>query len=154
MNLLLHHLFNGLPLLGQTLFDPCQRERQRRALALQSSSHLRHEGTRQRRIGTSHVGHVEDQVGRTFLGTGDEPIRPLTGGIAIQRSRRDPRGDSPQVLDQGLPNHDRKGPQFAQLQMPFLLIRGNEGLQADNVDATIDVRNQFESEVVHARVSG
>ena len=53
-------------------------------------------------------------------------VPPKVGQIAILAALGQPSGDALQIFDQSQAQHDRHGPELAQLQRRHLLIRGHE----------------------------
>ena len=126
----LHQLLDRQPVLGESLLDPGQRQCQRRALALQAARELRHERARHRRVRTRHVGDHQDQALRILLRDLQHPVGPRIGQVAIDRRRRERDAHATQVLDQRQPQHDRDGPQLAQLERCHRLVGRDEARQA------------------------
>ncbi|EGF32457.1 hypothetical protein IMCC9480_2462 [Oxalobacteraceae bacterium IMCC9480] len=112
----LHQVLDGFAALRQALRDPRQRQRQRRILALQPARQFGHERRHQRRRGTGHVGHHQDQVAGIFVGGLGHAVGPGIGQRAIEQADIEPRGDTAQVVDQGQAQHDRDRPELAQLE--------------------------------------
>ena len=109
-------LLDGKPLLREPLLKPGPRQVHRRALAGQAFRELRHEGAGQRQGGLRHVGHHDDEVRGILLRHLLQALDPQVGQVAVVPGDHQPRGDSSQVFNQGQPEHDRNGPQLAQLQ--------------------------------------
>ncbi len=149
-----HTLFDRPARLGQALFDPGERQRQRRPLALQTTSKLRDERTLHRRIRARHVGDHEDQTLRILRRHLRHPIGPVVGAVATGAGRCDPNGDPSEVLDQGKPQHDGNGPEFAQFQGSHRLIGGDEAAEVFRIHATIAMRDRLQGYVIHARKAG
>ena len=146
-------LFDGQAVVGQPGGDPLQRERQRRALALQPARHFGHETAAHRLGRTRHVGHQQDQVARLFLGRLAHLVGPGVGAVALLAVVVDAGGDAAQILDQRDAQHDRDRPQLAQLERRDVLVGNDEARQAFRVDPAVAVRNDFEGDLVDARIA-
>ena len=146
--------FGRLSVFGQTVLEPAVREREVRALALQVPGQFAQKRSRQRRIRARHVGQNQHQVARVSFDDFDHSLGPVVGQIAIPTPGRQARGDPAQILDQGQSQHDRDGPQLAQMQGMGGFVRGDEAVQTVQIDAAIDVRDQFQRDGVGARVTG
>ncbi len=147
----LHELLDREAVLDQALLDPAEREHQRRVLALQVAHELRHERRRHRRIRTRHVGDHEDQALRILLDRRDHPARPFVRDVAIVAPGGDAQRDATDVLDQREAQHDRDGPQLAELEARHLLVRREESTQVLERNAPVAVSDRLESDVVDAR---
>ena len=112
----LNQLFDRPMRFREPLLDPCQRERQRRTLPLQTARKLRDEGALHRRRRSCHVGDDEDQAFRIALCRFHHSVGPGIRHITLGPAGRDPHTDTTKILDQGKPQHDRDRPQFTKLQ--------------------------------------
>ena len=154
LRLALHQVLDALAGFGQALLDPAQRQRQRRALALQPARHLGHERAVHRRVGARHVGdHQHHRVG-CALGGGGHRVGPARGLAAVAPVGHHPRGHAAQVLDQRQPQHDRDRPQLAQSQRSHFLVGVDETVQAGSVDAAVAVRDDLQRDVIDPRQAG
>ena len=115
LGLHVHRLFDGQAGLGQSLFDPGQRQCQRRALALQTACEFGHKRVRHRRIRAGHVGHRQNQALGVLLGDHRHLIGPLISAVAQDPVGGDSSANPPNILDQGQTKHDGDGPQFTEL---------------------------------------
>jgi hypothetical protein len=131
-----------------------QRQRERRALALQAARELGDIGIGQRRRRARHVGDDRDQLARRLGRDLEHAVGPGAGGVAVDVRDRDPRGDPPQVLDQREPQHDRERPQLAEQQRLRGLVRRDEAAQRTAADLAVAVRDRLQREVVDARQAG
>ncbi len=147
-------LLDGRAALAQALFEPGQRQRQRRALALQPARELGHEGARQRRLGARHVGDEEDELARRLLGRLQHAQRPLRGEVAVAEAGGDERADAAQVLDQRQPEHDGNRPQLAEPQRLHALVGGDEARQRAAREPAVAVRDHLQRQRVDARLAG
>ena len=147
----LHQLLDREARLGEALLDPGERQRQRGALSLQPARELGDERAHHRRVRARHVGDHQDQALRIVLGDLHHLVGPRVGPVALERPGGDARADAAQVLDQRQPQHDRDGPQLAQLERRHRLVGGDETRQALRVDPAVAVRDRFERDVVDAR---
>ena len=94
----------------ELLFDPCQRQGQRRTLSLQTARKLRDKRASHRGHRTRHVGNHEDQVFGILFGGLHHLIGPGIGQVALGSAGRQSHPDAAEILDQGEPQHDRDGP--------------------------------------------
>ena len=133
----------------EVLLDPGQRQREGCALALQTARELRHECAAHRRQRSRHVGDDEDQALRVALRDPHHLVGPGIGQIPLAPARGNPNADSTQILDQRQSQHDRDGPELAEVQRGHRLVGGDEAAQAFGVDPSVAVRNGFERDVVH-----
>ena len=106
----LHQLFDRQMRFRELLFDPCQRQGQRRTLPLQTARKLRDERASHRRRRSRHVGNHEDQVFGSLFGNLHHLIGPGIGQVALGSAGRQSHPDAAEILDQGEPQHDRDGP--------------------------------------------
>jgi hypothetical protein len=150
----LHELLDRQMRLGEALLDPGQRQRERRALALQPARELGDERARHRRARARHVGGHDDQALGIALGDLEHLLGPPVGALAVDRAGGHARADAPQVLDERQAQHDRDRPQLAELERRDRLVRRDEARQRLGVDAAVAVRDRLEGEVVDARKSG
>ena len=148
-----NHLLDRLPVIGQSLFDPGQGDGECGALGTEAARHLGDKRGRKSRVRPGHVGDEQDQVMGRLLDALDEQVGPASGRLPRQRFLRDPCRDAPQILDQRLPNHDRKRPQLPEAQRTFELIRGDETAQSLGVDLAVHVRDQLERDLVDQRIA-
>ena len=146
-------LFDGQADVGQPGGDPLQGQGQRRALALQAARQFGDEAAVHRLARTRHVGHQQDQVARILFGRLAHLVGPGVGAVALGAVFVDARGDAAQVLDQRDAQHDRDRPQFAQLERGDVLVGVDEARQAFRVDPAVAVRNDFEGDLVDARIA-
>ena len=79
----LHQLLDREAGLGQALFDPRQRQGQRRAPPLETTGEFRHEGTHHRRVGSRHVRDDQDETLGIFFSRLHHLVGPFVGAIAI-----------------------------------------------------------------------
>ena len=107
--------FGCLSLFGQTMLDPAVREGEVCALALQEPGELAQKRPAQRRIRARHVRQDQYEIIRISLDDLDHPLGPVVGQISIPTTGRQAHGDAAKILDQGQSQHDRDGPQLAQL---------------------------------------
>ena len=150
----LHQVCHGLPHLGQALFDPAERQGKRRPAPLQAAHQLGHEGAGHRGLGAHHVGHHQDQALRVFLDGGGHPVGPGAGQHALGPTRGDQHPDPAEILDQGEPQHDRDGPQLAQLERRDGLVGGHEAAKALGIHPPVAVGHGFKGDVVNPRPPG
>ena len=149
----LHQLFSRAVGFGQALFDPRQRQRERQTLALQPSCQFGDKRVDERRIRAGHIRDHQYQALRILLRSVNHLVSPVTGLIAINHPCRNAPTDAAQILDQCKPQHDRDCPELAQREISHALIRSNEAAETFNVESAIAVRNRFESNGIHARMS-
>ena len=150
----LHQVLDRQIVLGQSLFDPRQRQGQRRALALQAAGELGNEGPDHRRLRPRHVGDRQDETLRVFLGDLRHLVGPVVGTVPIRAVGPDPGGNASQILEQRQPQHDRDGPQLTGRERRHLLIGRDEAAEAVRVQAAVAVRDRFEGDVVDPRQTG
>ena len=62
----------------------------------------------------------------SFSAISDHLVRPVVGLVAVEPVGGDAGGDAAQILDQRQAQHDRDGPQLAQLQGGHRLVGGDE----------------------------
>ena len=67
LNREVNELLNGKPLLHQALLQPAPGQVQDGVLTRQPLTKLCHERTGKRQVGSGHVGHDDDEVGRIFF---------------------------------------------------------------------------------------
>ena len=146
-------LFDGQAVVGQPGGNPLQRERQRRALALQPARQFGHEPAAHGLGRTRHVSHQQDQVARSLLGRLAHLVGPSVGAVALPAVVVDAGGDPAQILDQRDAQHDRNRPQLAQLERRDVLIGNDEARQALRVDPAVAVRHDFKGDLVDARIA-
>ncbi len=154
LRLRLHQLLDREARLGQPLLDPGERQGQRGALSLQPARELGDERAHHRRVRARHVRDHQDQALRIVLGDVHHLVRPRVGPVAVDRAGGDPGADAAQVLDQRQPQHDRNGPQLAQLERRHRLVGRHETGEALRVDPAVAVGDRLEREVVDARKPG
>ena len=123
-------------------------------MPLQTPRQHRHKRVRQRRIRPRHVGNHQNQAFRVFLGGFAHLIGPGVGLIAFDHADRHPRTDAPQILDQRQTQHDRNGPQLAQLEVGGFLVRRYIAIQDFRVHPPVTMRDGFHRNVVYARKPG
>ncbi len=107
---------DGKSLVREPVLQPGPRQVHRRALAGQALRELRHEGAGQGQGGLRHVGHHDDEMRGTLLRHILQALDPQVSQVAIMPSDRQAGSDPAQVFNQRQPEHDRNGPQLAQLQ--------------------------------------
>ena len=74
----------------------------------------------------------------------DHALGPVVGLIAIPAPRTQVGGDAAKVFDQSQSQHDRDGPELAQVQRMGWLVRAHEAVQAVLIDATVDMCDQLQ----------
>lgn len=99
---------------GCPLFQPGDGHGPRATAPLQRAGQFGDEGAGQRWLGSRHVGHHQDHIGRGVGGRAIEVVRPLRRQAAVGSVAHHPRRHAPEILQQGQPQHDGNGPQFAQ----------------------------------------
>ena len=147
----LHQILDALPGFHQPVFDPVERHRQRGALSLQAAAELGDECAAHRRTRAGHVGHGQHHVLRIALGDIHQLVGPVLGEPAIGLFGQHAGADAAQVLDQRQSQHDRDGPQLAQLQRRDGLVGRYEAAQAFGVHPTVAMRDRLERDVIDAR---
>ena len=147
----LYQLLQRLAGFGQTLLDPGQRQRQRRALPLQPACELRHEPAGHGRVRARHVGNHEDQALRIALDDRGHLVGPGIGEISADAGSGNACPDPAQVLDESKAEHDRDRPQLAQVERCHRLIRRDESDKAFGIHPSVTVRDGFERDVVDPR---
>ena len=152
--LLLHQLLDGQAVFRQALFDPRERQRQRRALALQAAGELGDERPDHRRVRPRHVGDRQDQALRVLHRDRRHLVGPEVGTVAVHAVGADPGRHAAQVLDEGQPHHDRDGPQLADGEGRHRLVGRHESAEALRVQPAVPVRDGLEREVVDPREPG
>ena len=150
----LNRLLDGQARLGEPLLDPRQRQGQGGTLALQSARQLRHERARQRQVRARHVRDHQNQIFRVALGHRRHLVGPPIGQVAVGPAGRDADRDAAEILDQRQAQHDRDGPQFAQLEGGDRLVGRDEPAEIFRVHPAIAVSDDLQREVVHARLPG
>ena len=150
----MHPLLDRRAAFAEALLQPGQRQRERRALALQPARELGHEGARQRRLGARHVGDEQDQLARRLLGRLQHAGGPGRGEVAVDAAGGDERADAAQVLDQRQPEHDRHRPQLAEQQRLHRLVGGDEARQRAARQPGVGVRDHLQRERIDARLAG
>src|SRR4029079_9969227 len=111
----LHQLFDRQVVFAELLFDPRQGKSQCRALALQTSRQLGHERADHRRRRARHVGDDENQALWVPFGSLHHPVGPGVSQTALGDPGGNPDRYATQVRDQSESQHDRNGPQLAEL---------------------------------------
>ncbi|MCY1279161.1 hypothetical protein D9M70_279060 [compost metagenome] len=135
------------------LFDPAQRQSQRRALALKSPGQLGDEGAGHRWRGACHVRHCQHDALGVLLGDLGQPVGPVIGQAAVIPVGHDARGHAAQVFDQRQAQHDGNGPEFAELERCHGLIGGDKTAEAVAVHPSIAVGNGLKRNVIDPRQS-
>jgi hypothetical protein len=146
-----HQVFDRLVGVGQPLFHPRERQRQRGALALQPAREFGDERAAERGARACHVGDHQDQVAGAFFRGLQHARRPGLCQVALVERDGHAHRHAAQVLDQREAQHDREGPQFAQLQLLAALIGRHEAAQRAAAQSPVGVRDGFQCEVVDAR---
>ncbi|MGO9371952.1 MAG: hypothetical protein ACLQBD_07600 [Syntrophobacteraceae bacterium] len=149
-----HQLLDGQAGLGQLLFNPGEGQCQSGALPLQAAREFRNKRADHRGVRPCHVGDRQNKVLRVLCGDLRHLVGPIVGAVSIHPVSGDPDGNPPKILDQGQAQHDRDGPQFAQLQDRHRLVGGYETAEALRVHPSIPVRDRFQREVIHSRKPG
>ena len=116
LTLQVDQLLDGQPLFNEPLFEPVTGEMQHRTLSRQALAEFRHERAGDGKIGFRHVRHNDDEVRRVLLRHILQPVHPQVGQIAMLPREYQPGGDALHVFNQPQAQHDRDGPQLAQLQ--------------------------------------
>ncbi len=150
----LNHPFNGQMRFGKPLFDPAQRQGQRRALSLQSAGKFRDKRTDKRRVGPGHVRNGQDKTFRIFLGNVNHLIRPIIGARPVGNVGNDNGSNTPEIFNQRKTQHDRDGPQFTQFQMGNRLVGLDETDQIFGIHPAVAVGNDFPSDIINPGQSG
>ncbi len=150
----LHQLLNRQAGLGEPLLNPGERQGQSGALSLQPAGQFGDKRTHQRRARPRHIRDHENQVLRVFLGDLRHLVRPVVGAVSVGPVGGDPGSNAAEILDQGQAQHDRDGPQFAQLQGGHRLVGGYETAETFRIDPSIAVRDRLQRDVIHARKPG
>ena len=142
----------GEAVVGQAGADPFQHLGQGGAPPLQALRQFGDEGRLHRLDRARHVGHLQDQVAGTLLGGIDHARGPFAGQLALLPGVDQARGQAAQVLDQGQAQHDRKCPQLAEGEHGALLVGADEMRQACFLDQAVALGDEFEAQVVNARL--
>ena len=150
----LHQVLDRQAVLGQPLFDPGERQGQRRALALQAAGELGDERSHHRRVRPRHVGDRQDEALGVFRRDRRHLVRPVVGAVPVHAIGPDPGGHAAQVLEQGQPQHDRDGPQLAHGERRHRLVGRDKAAEAVSVQAAVPVRDRLERDVVDPRQPG
>ena len=150
----LNELIDAAIRLIQALLKPTQRQAEGGILPAERTSQLRDKCAVERRGGANHVRQNHDQVPGLFLGHLQHAFGPQAGRVAVSPAGRNAHGNSTQALDQREAQHDRNGPQFAELERAFGLVSGHEPAEVVSVYAPVDVRNQLEGDGIDARIPG
>ncbi|KFB71348.1 MAG: hypothetical protein AW09_003511 [Candidatus Accumulibacter phosphatis] len=150
----LHQLLDRQSRFGEALLDPGQRQGQGRTSSLQAARQLGDKGTDHRRTRARHVGDHQDQTFRILLGNFGHPVCPGIGQISFVPTRRDAHPDTPEILDQRQPQHDRDGPQLAKLEGGDGLVGGDEATQAFGIHTPVAVRDDFQGNIIDTRTAG
>ena len=150
----LNQLFDGQAGLRELLLDPGQRQGQGRALALQPPRQLGDKGTRHGRAGPRHVGDHQDQILWIGVGHRDHQVGPPVRQVMAGPTPGDPCRDAAQILNQRQPQHDRDGPQLAQLEGGDILVGGDEAAQGLRVHPAVAMGDDLQGQVIDPRQTG
>jgi hypothetical protein len=146
-------LVGGQPLVRQLVLDPAQDDLEGRTPSLEFAVEFLNEGGAHRRLRAVQVREDLKKAPRLGLGRPDDALGPSEGQVPVTLAQGDETGDAPQVLDQRQPQHDRKGPEFAEFERSHGLVGGEETRSALGVDAAVDVGDEFEGQVVDPRTA-
>ena len=141
----LHQLLSRQAILRQSLLHPGQRQDQGRALALQPTHELGHEGRGHRWFRTRHVCDDQDQALGILVDGGDHRAHPMAREVPFDTPGRDTQRHTAEVLDQGEPQHDRDRPELPEIQWRDAFVCSNETSQARQVDPPVAMRNGLEA---------
>ena len=139
------------PRFRQVLFGPCERQGEGGTLALQAAREFGDKGTGQRRPGACHVGDLDHQVAGPHRGGIGHLCRPARGGLLVGAVGADANADTPQVFDQRQAQHDRDGPQLAQIQDLFALVGCDEAAQRAAAESSVAMRDGLQCQVIDPR---
>ena len=137
----------------QFLFDPGLYKGHGRPLGLQPVVKFLYKGCSERNIGMCKLGQQLDQLLRIAFSRDEHAVSPGNGHIAFFAPLRDAHTHPAQVFQQRQLQHDRKRPQFAQLQGFNGLIGGDELGHIIAVDPTVHVGNQLQRQIINTRKS-
>src|ERR1041384_2191862 len=93
-----------------------------------------------------------DQLAR-LAGGGVQKTVAQRGALVPFATRKDSRGQPPQVFDKRDSQGDRDSPQLSNGQRGDLLVGAHEARERAGVETTVGVRNQSQGNRVHARIT-
>jgi hypothetical protein len=147
-------LAGGHALFEQFLLDPGLHEGHGGRLRLQPVVELLDERRGQRHVCMGELGQQVDQLPGLGFRRGKHAVGPGDRRVALLAALGDAHRDAAQIFQQRQLQHDREGPQLAQLQGLDGLVSGDELGGVVAVDAAIHVRDQFQCQVVDAGKAG
>ena len=137
-------------LFDQAVLHPTQHEGHIGSVALKVSGKLLHEGIAEGGLGSRQLGErLNDEVG-LLLGDLPHAVRPRQGQVAVTAPPRDAHRHTTEVFDQRQTEHDRHGPEFAEIQRRNPLVGLHEHAEVLRIEATVHVGDQFQRQAVHA----
>ncbi len=95
-----------------------------------------------------------DQLFRLRFGRREHAVCPGDGRVALPAPMGDTQADAAKILQQRQLQHDREGPQFAQLQGLDGLVGGNELGGVVGVHTAVHVGDQLQGQIVDAGKTG
>ncbi len=81
---------------------------------------------------------------RRFL----KAIGPGVGDVAMFAVDGEAGRDPAKVFNESQPEHDRDGPQFAEIQRSDCLVGAHKGLQMLGVDLSVHMRDQLKRQII------
>ena len=150
----LHQLLDGNCPVGQLVFEPHQRQGHRVRVLVKSASELGRELAIHHRTRARQFRHDEDQASRVLFHRFDHLIGPSIGLISMQTGGSHPSRDATQILYQCQTKHDGNGPEFPELERRDGLVGCHHRGQAFGSDPAVDMRDQFQSNIVHPGKAG
>ena len=121
---------------------------------MQTAGELCHEGAHHGRIGPRHVRDHQDETLGVLFSRLHHLAGPFVGAIAIHSVACDAGAGASQVFDQCEANHDRDGPQLAELQGRDRLIGRDETAETFRVHPSVAMRDDFKRDVVDPGQAG
>ena len=142
-------LLDGLPAVGQLLFQPVEREPQGGVDAVDVGDQLGDEGRRQGRVRPHEISQRGDELAGGVPEHLEKSFGPQERRVPLATPPSDALGDPVQVLDERQAQHDRDGPQLAQGEGLHLLVRLHETAEVLEVDLPVGMPHQLQHGVVN-----